>query len=72
MQKDVKAATIRKLAEEVDKMNEVAPFSINKQSEEMVEKSMANILDEIFRVLDGGKLNKITSSNCQLDGKVLM
>ena len=70
-QKDVKAATIRKLAEEVKKINEVAPFSINKESKEMVEKSMTNILEEIFRALDGGKLNKITSNNCQLDGKAI-
>ena len=72
MQKDSKAAVVQKLSDEVNRMNEVAPFSINRESVEMVEKSMSNILDEIFKLLDGAKLNKITANNFQLDGNAII
>jgi hypothetical protein len=67
-QKDNKNRTIRQLAAELDKMNEVSPIRINKESEEMLDKVMTNVLEDIFTILDAGKTRKITSSNCDLAG----
>ena len=67
-QKDLKDQTIRQMAAELEKMNEVEPLRINKESEEILDKAMTNILEEIFTTLDAGKMQKVTPNNFELAG----
>jgi hypothetical protein len=67
-QKDNKNRTINQLAAELDKMKEISPIRINKESEEMLDKAMSDALDDIFTILDAGKMQKITPNNCELTG----
>ena len=67
-QKDNKNQTILRLAAELDKMNEISPIRINKESEEMLDKAMTNALEDIFTILDAEKMQKITPNNCELTG----
>ena len=68
-QKDAKNETLRKLADEMKKLSsDSVHVIVNKESEMIVEKKLADAFDEIFSDLDAGKTGKLNTENCSIEG----